>query len=87
MVTTRTKGSSTLEILIAFAILTITLTALVSVFFGNQSVTVDTQTSTEALARASRELEKEHVLAGTNYLSASSTSSIARSVYSSCSMR
>lgn len=75
MVTTRTKGSSTLELLLAFAILTITLTALVSVFFGNQSVTVDTQTSTEALARASRELEKEHVLASSNYLSASSTSS------------
>lgn len=71
----RTKGSSTLELMIAFAILTMTLTALVSVFFGNQSVTVDTQTSTEALARASRELEKEHVLAATNYLSASSTSS------------
>jgi type II secretory pathway pseudopilin PulG len=74
MVKTRIKGSSTLELLIAFAILTITLTALVSVFFGNQSVTVDTQTSTEALARASRELEKERLLSNSNYLSATSTS-------------
>ena len=75
LITSPNRGSSTLELLIAFAILTITLTALVSVFFGNQSVTVDTQTSTEALARASRELEKERVLAGNDYLSASSTSS------------
>ena len=75
MVTSPTKGSSTLELLIAFAILTITLTALVSVFFGNQSVSVDTQTSGEALARASRELEKERALVRTDYLSASSTSS------------
>ncbi len=76
MVTKCNKGSSTLELLIAFAVLTITLTALVSVFFGNQSVTIDTQTSGEALARASRELEKEHILASSDYLSASSTSSM-----------
>lgn len=74
MVANPSKGSSTLELLIAFAILTITLTALVSVFFGNQSVSVDTQTSTEALARASRELEKERLLSNSDYLSASSTS-------------
>lgn len=73
MVTSPTKGSSTLELLIAFAILTLTLTALVSVFFGNQSVSVDTQTSSEGLARASRELEKDRALVRTNYLSASST--------------
>lgn len=69
------KGSSTIELLIAFAILTLTLTALVSVFYGNQSVSIDTQTSGEALARASRELEKDRALVRSDYLSASSTSS------------
>jgi type II secretory pathway pseudopilin PulG len=51
------KGSSTLEILIAFAILTLALTAVILVFSSNQAIAVDTQTSNEALALAEAQLE------------------------------
>jgi Tfp pilus assembly protein PilV len=69
----RMRGMSTLEIVIAFAILTISLTALVSVVFGNQSVSVDTETNTEALGKARALIEKERALAAADFLSASST--------------
>ena len=74
MVKKSLSGFSTLEILIAFAILTLSLTAVISVFFGNQSVSLDTQTNTEALAKATTALEKERALAQSSYLSATSTS-------------
>jgi Tfp pilus assembly protein PilV len=71
----RMRGMSTLEIVIAFAILTVSLTALVSVVFGNQSVSVDTETNTEALGFARGLLEQERALASTTdgFLSASTT--------------
>lgn len=74
MVKKSLTGFSTLEILLAFAILTLSLTAVISVFFGNQSVSVDTQTNTEALGKAIASLEQERALARTSFYSASSTS-------------
>lgn len=53
-----TSGSSTLELLIAFAILTLSLTAGILIIFGNQSVAVDTETNGEALSRAVGLIEK-----------------------------
>ncbi len=75
MVKNPTRGLSTLELLLAFAILTLTLTAVISLAFGNLSVTVDTQLSDEALARAQREIVKERALASSDFSSASSTTS------------
>ncbi len=54
----RNKGSSTLEILIAFTVLILCISAVISVIFGNQSVTVDSQTNNEALYRAQKVLEE-----------------------------
>jgi type II secretory pathway pseudopilin PulG len=51
------RGSSTLELLIALAILTLSLTAVLLVFSSNQAVAVDTQTSDEALGLAQAQLE------------------------------
>lgn len=51
------RGMSTLEILIAFAILTLSLTAVIMVVFGNQSLAIDTQTNIEALTKAQARLE------------------------------
>ena len=51
------RGVSTLEILIAFAILSLTLTAAILVVFGNQSISIDTQLNDEALSRAQAQLE------------------------------
>lgn len=67
------RGSSTLEILIAFAILTLSLTAVISVVFGNSSVTLDTETNTEAMALAKEALEDARADATTDYLSVDST--------------
>lgn len=64
------RGMSTLELLIAFAILTLTLTAVVSVVFGNQSVTVDTETDATAIGKATKALEAERALAKSDYQSA-----------------
>jgi type II secretory pathway pseudopilin PulG len=55
------KGFATLEILIAFTILILSMTAVIVVAFSNQSVSVDTQTSSEALARAEAQLEQTRV--------------------------
>ncbi len=70
------KGNSIIELVIAFAVLTLTLTAVISVFFGNQSAAVDTETATEALARAHAMLEYERTFTSNAYLSASSTNNL-----------
>ena len=57
------RGSSTLEILIAFVLLSLALTAVISVVFGNQTIGIDTETNTEALYKAQAMLEAERALA------------------------
>ncbi len=61
------RGFSTLEILIAFAILTLALTSVILVAFGNQSVSVDSQTNSEAIAKAQTQLEIMRATAKTNF--------------------
>lgn len=61
------RGVSTLEILIAFAVLILCMTAVIQVAFGNQSVSVDTQTNTEALSRAGALLEQTRARAQQNF--------------------
>ena len=51
------KGSSTIELLIAFAVLITGLVASLSISVGNQSTAVDTQTDHEALGKAEELLE------------------------------
>lgn len=50
-------GFSTLEMLIAFAVITLSITAVILVSFGNQSVTIDTELAAAALYVAEGELE------------------------------
>jgi type II secretory pathway pseudopilin PulG len=52
------RGMATLEILIAFAILSLSMGAVILVAFGNQSVAVDSQLSMEALGKAQKMLEE-----------------------------
>ncbi len=56
------RGVSTLEVLIAFAIMTLTLTTVIMVVFGNQSISIDSQTSIEALSKAQAQLESARAL-------------------------
>lgn len=69
------RGSSTLEILIAFAMLVLTMTAVILLFFGNQSISIDTQTNTEALYKAHGLLETARAASRQNFLSIVSTTS------------
>ncbi len=52
------KGFATLEILIAFTVIILCISAVVLVIFSNQSLTIDTQTNTEAVSKAQALLEK-----------------------------
>lgn len=71
---------STLEILIAFAVLTLSMTAIIVVIFGNQSLAIDTQTNIEALGKAQALLEKARADAREDYGSVVSTTSISTSI-------
>jgi len=51
------KGFSTLEILIAFAVIILCMGAVVIVTFGNQSISVDSQNNSEAIGKAQKVLE------------------------------
>ena len=51
------SGFSSLEILLALTLLVLTMTAVISVIFGNQSVAADSQTNAEALHKAREILE------------------------------
>ena len=58
-----TAGFSTLELLIAFAVLTLSLTAVILVAFGNQSVAIDTELAQRALYLAAKNLDEAGALA------------------------
>src|SRR4051812_27736542 len=68
-------GGSTLEILIAFAILILCMTAVVMVGFGNQSVAVDAETEAEALSKAGDILENSHAQSRADFISVVAASS------------
>ncbi len=63
------NGFSTLEMLMAFAILTLSMSAVIMVIFGNQSVSVDTETSHEAIYKTGKMLEKARAESRQNFLS------------------
>lgn len=70
----RKKGSSTLEILLAFAILILSMSAVIMVGFGNQSVSIDSETNTEAINKANASIEKARADSRENFLSVLSNS-------------
>jgi hypothetical protein len=57
------RGFSTVEMLIAMSVLVISLSAIILVSFGTQSILVDSQTNSEAISKAQEFLEKEQSLA------------------------
>lgn len=75
-------GSSTLEILLAFAILMLTFSAVIMVFFSNQTVSLDTQLNDEALYKASLQLEAARSLSRANFSSVVSTGPTTDGIYS-----
>src|SRR3989344_2112660 len=57
------EGFSTIELMIAMAIMVLVLTAVILVSFGNQSFLIGSQTNAEAMKIAQRLLEQEQALA------------------------
>lgn len=73
------KAQSTLEILIALFILTVSISAAIMISFGNQSITIDTNLNNQAINIARKELETSRALSRQNFsnlVSASSTEDI-----------
>lgn len=56
------RGVATLELLIAFAILMLTMTAVILVVFGNQSISIDTQINSEAVSKSRALIETARAL-------------------------
>ncbi len=75
------KGMSTVEILVATAILTLTLTAIILVVFGNQSLALDTQTNIEALAKAESKLEIARALGKEDFAALDDLSVVTEDIY------
>src|SRR5207253_2013244 len=73
------SGSSTLELLIAFAVLTLMVTAVIMLSFGNQSIGVDIETNTEALAKTEKLLEDARAASRTDFNSINNFSSTEKS--------
>src|SRR6185295_19969134 len=69
------KGFATLEVLIAFAILIMSISAVIMVVFGNQSITIDTETNNEAIAKAKKGLEDARALSRKDFISVTSSAS------------
>ncbi len=63
------KGAATLELLIAFTLLILTITAVMLIINGGQSISVDTETSMEALSKAQKSIEGTRALSRSNFLS------------------
>src|SRR5437868_3142243 len=75
------RGMSTFEILIAFALITLSLTAAITVMFGAQTTGQDAQTNIEALGKAGALLEAERALARQDFSSVQSTAVTADDIY------
>ncbi len=60
-------GAITLELLMAFAIFTLNITAVILVINGGQSVSIDTETNTEALMEARNMLEDARLTSQANF--------------------
>ena len=58
MATIFNGGFATLEVLIAFAVLILCISAVIFVIFGNQSIAIDSETNNEAISKAQALLEK-----------------------------
>lgn len=63
------RGFSTLELLIAFSIMTLSMTAVIMVAFGNQSLVIDTELAQRGLYIAQKRLEESGASLKNNFSS------------------
>ncbi|MEK7536068.1 MAG: hypothetical protein AAB590_03610 [Patescibacteria group bacterium] len=75
------SGISTLEMLIALALITISISAVILVVFGNQSVSADIVTNNEALIKSQAIIEDARAQSLLDYSSVVTTSPVVDGVY------
>ncbi|OGE82153.1 MAG: hypothetical protein A3B10_02360 [Candidatus Doudnabacteria bacterium RIFCSPLOWO2_01_FULL_44_21] len=76
------EGISTIEILVAFAMIVLCISAVILVVFGNQTISADAQTNNEALLLAQAELEKAQLDGDADYDSVQTASLADVDIYS-----
>ena len=74
-------GFSTVELMIAMAIMILVLTAVVLVLFSNQSFSIDSQTSSEAMKLAQGLLEEQQALGRKDFNLVNTTTPIVDGIY------
>ncbi len=75
------KGMATIELLVAFAILLINVTSVVLLVQGGQSLSLDSETNQEALAKAEQQMEKTKSNGRLDFNLVNSTSEITEDIY------
>jgi len=75
------KGAAVLEILIAFAVMVLVMTAAIMVVFSNQSVGTDVQTNLEATAKAQAQLEAARALSRQDFSQVASIATTTDDIY------
>lgn len=75
------QGFSTIELLIAFAVIILSISTVILVVFGNQSTAVDAQTNNEALSKAQAGLEYARAQAASDYSSVTTTLAVTDGIY------
>src|SRR3989344_3648194 len=75
------RGVSTLEMLLAFSILTLSLSGVIMLAFGNQSIVVDSRQNNKALYQAKGGLEAARAQARKDFDSLVSTPEVKKDIY------
>ncbi len=75
------RGVATLELLIAFAILMLSMTAVILVVFGNQSISIDTQINNEAVSKSRALIETARALSRQDFNAVVSIASTTDGIY------
>src|SRR3989344_824140 len=77
-----TAGFSTIELLIAFSILTLSLTAVILMVFGNQTFALDSEFDNHAIYKAGTDIEEAYGMARSNFLMLVNAASVDAEGYS-----
>jgi len=75
------KGFATIEIVMAFAVLILCISAVAMVTFGNQTLTIDSETNNEAISKAQALIEKARADSREDYVSVNTIPSTVEDIY------
>ncbi|HEV7701924.1 MAG TPA: hypothetical protein VGO63_00545 [Candidatus Paceibacterota bacterium] len=81
LILAKQRGFATLEILIAFTVVTLCIGAVILLVFSNQSLAIDSQTNIEAISKAGKMLEDARALSKQDFYSVVSIPAINDNIY------